>query len=200
MSNTERRIEVERKTKETEVRVELDFDSGEPVDIDTGLAFLDHMLHAMAFHGGFSLVVKAKGDIDVDAHHTVEDIGLVMGDALKGALERSAGIMRYGHAVIPMDDSLFEVVVDVSGRPYLRYIASYNQERVGDFDVNLVREFLYGLSSRGKINLHAIQRYGINAHHSIEALFKALGRALAGAFSFSAHSGGNKGMSTKGLL
>ncbi len=195
-----RYVERERVTGETKVKVALDFDVREPIELETGVPFLDHMLRAMAFHGGFSLSVKAKGDLEVDAHHTVEDIGLVMGDAFREALKKSSGIMRYGYAVIPMDDSLFEVVVDVSGRPYLYYNASYNQERVGDFDVNLVREFLYGLSSRGRINLHVIQRYGINAHHSIEALFKALGKALASAYQISTNAGGEESMSTKGLV
>ncbi len=190
--------EVKRETKETRVFVRLSPDNPTEREISTGIPFFDHMLNSMAFHGELGLVIHADGDIDVDFHHTVEDIGLVVGDALLKVLEQDNNINRFGSAVIPMDDALSEVVVDVSGRPYLHYIVDYNQPVIGNFDLALLREFFYALSIRARINLHINVRYGINSHHVAESIFKALGRALKEAYTLSNSS--VTGISTKGLI
>jgi imidazoleglycerol-phosphate dehydratase len=176
-------VRASRTTRETEIEVTLDLQPSERLLIDTGVPFFDHMLHAMAFHGGFTLHVGAKGDLEVDAHHTVEDVGLVLGDAFRQLSAQERPRARYGFAVIPMDDALSEAAVDASGRPYLVYHAELPQPWIGSFDVSLVREFLQGLAVRAGINLHARCRYGENSHHMIEALFKALGKALAAAYA-----------------
>ena len=187
---------VERRTKETDITVTLDVRAAGTVSVNTGLPFFDHMLHAMAFHGGFLLEVKAVGDIDVDPHHLVEDTGLVLGEALKKTLSDGEGIRRYGSAVVPMDDALSEVVVDACGRPYLEFRADFPQARAGAFDTWLIREFLLALANKAQINVHATCRYGENSHHMAEALFKALGMALCSAFA--ADATGIR--STKGVL
>ena len=174
---------VERKTKETDITIILDIEQAGAVVASTTVPFFDHLLTAMAFHGGFGLDVKAKGDTEVDPHHLVEDTGLVLGDCLKKSLNDGGNIQRYGHAVIPMDDALSEVTIDASGRPYLDFRAVFPQERSGDFDMWLIREFLLALATRGGINIHASCRYGENSHHMAEALFKALGIALKDGFS-----------------
>jgi imidazoleglycerol-phosphate dehydratase len=191
-------IEISRKTKETDIRVVLDMNTPGPSSPDTGLPFFDHMLNAMAFHGGFRLEVKASGDVEVDPHHLVEDTGLVIGAALDKARTESDGISRYGQAVIPMDDALSEAVVDVCGRPYLKWNVRWAQEKAGDFDLFLLREFFWGLAVAGKLNLHLTVRYSENGHHAAEALFKAAGRALAEAYR--PRKGGEAGMSTKGTI
>jgi imidazoleglycerol-phosphate dehydratase len=171
-----------RRTKETDISVTLNPDSyAEGGVISTGVGFFDHILTAFSFHGGMSLAVKASGDLQVDAHHVVEDTGLVVGDALAQILAKGP-VRRFGHAVIPMDEALSEVSVDVSGRPCLVYRASFPQPKVGDFDLCLLREFLMAFSSRARISLHAETRYGENSHHMAEALFKALGKAVASAY------------------
>lgn len=176
MSST---IHKERKTAETQISVDLTVPRSEQMEIDTGLPFFNHMLHAMTFHGGFGAKIQARGDVDVDPHHLVEDVGLVLGEALNEALNSlSSPIRRFGHSVIPMDDSLAEVTVDLGGRPYLEYKCDYPQQWAGEFDLSLIREFIYAFSHRGEINIHAECRYGLNGHHMAEALFKALGRAL----------------------
>ena len=172
----------ERKTKETDITISLDIDREGDVSIATGVPFFDHLLTAMAFHGGFVLDVKASGDIEVDPHHLVEDTGLVLGECLKKTLDEGVNVNRYGHAVIPMDDALSEVTIDACGRPYLDFRAVFPQERSGDFDMWLIREFLLGLANRGLLNIHAACRYGENSHHMAEALFKALGIALKEGF------------------
>lgn len=189
---------VKRKTKETDISVTIDFTSSESITVDTKIPFFNHMLRAMAFHGAFGLDVYARGDIDVDPHHVVEDIGLVTGDVLSDILVEYGAVSRYGYSVIPMDDSLSEVVIDVCGRPYFRYVADLPQGRVGDFDVALIREYLYALTVRAKINLHAEIRYGLNSHHMIESLFKALGRAIHAAYI--PLNSENSSMSTKGTI
>ena len=195
MATGERRsASLERNTKETRIAVVLGLDQDGPVRIDTAVPFFSHMLEAMAFHGRFELQVRARGDVEVDPHHLVEDVGLVLGDCLREACGGSA-LARFGSALVPMDDALAEVVVDVAGRPYLHYDASYPQAVVGAFDVALVREFLLAMTMHARINLHATVRHGVNAHHMVEALFKALGRALAAAYAPSAAV-----MSTKGHL
>ena len=185
-----------RKTKETEISVQLTLDPVAGISIDTGVPFFDHMLEAMAFHGRFGLVVKAAGDIEVDEHHLVEDAGIVLGEALNRLLEAHGPVQRYGQAVVPMDEALSEVVIDVSGRPYLVFSGLFPQERIGSFQAILVREFIGGLAARGRITIHAHLRYGDNSHHMAESLFKALGIALSRAYS-RAHAGG---MSTKGSV
>jgi imidazoleglycerol-phosphate dehydratase len=190
--------EISRRTKETDIRVVLDMNDPGPSSPDTGLPFFDHMLNAMAFHGGFRLEVKAAGDVEVDPHHLVEDTGLVIGGALDKARTESGGISRYGHAVIPMDDALGEAVVDVCGRPYLKWNVQWAQEKAGDFNLFLLKEFFWGLAVAGKLNLHLTVRYSENGHHAAEALFKAAGRALAEAYR--PRTGGEAGMSTKGKI
>lgn len=189
-----RSAQVERRTEETQIIVQVGLDRGEAVRIDTPIPFFNHMLHAMAFHGGFALDLHARGDVEVDAHHLVEDVGLVLGDGLRQACG-STPVVRFASALVPMDDALAEVVIDVGGRPYLHYHANYLQPAAGSFDVALVREFLIGLATRARINIHATLRHGANAHHMVEALFKALGRALAAAYARS-----DRAMSTKGRI
>ena len=191
-------IELRRTTKETDIGVKLDMSVSGPSSFSTGLPFFDHMLHAMAFHGGFSLKIDAKGDIDVDPHHLVEDSGLVFGDALDRIRRESGGIRRYGHAVIPMDDSLAEAVADVCGRPYLVWNVDWAQPKAGDFDLFLLKDFFWALAVSGKMNLHLSVRYSDNGHHAAEALFKAVGRALSQAFV--PVEGGESAMSTKGII
>lgn len=178
-------ITIERKTKETEIVINLqERPEGSPeLLIDTPVPFFNHMLEAMLFHGGFGATIRGTGDVDVDPHHLVEDVGLVLGDVLLELQERRGAILRFGHAVVPMDDALAEVTVDACKRPYLVYRASLPQARVGSFDVSLAKEFFQGLASRGRINLHMEARYGENSHHMVEALFKACGRALAVAYT-----------------
>lgn len=191
-------IELRRTTKETDIGITLDMSASGPSKPSTGLPFFDHMLHAMAFHGGFRLEIDAKGDIDVDPHHLVEDTGLVIGEALDRSRRESEGIQRYGQAIIPMDDALGETVVDVCGRPYLVWNVDWAQPKAGDFDLFLLREFFWGLAVSGKMNLHLNVRYSVNGHHAAEALFKATGRALAQAYVPS--KGGEAAMSTKGII
>ena len=187
---------ITRKTKETEISILLDMSaSGEP-EIDTELPFFDHILHSMAFHGGFSLKITARGDIDVDPHHLVEDTGLVLGDALLSTIEDTQSIARYGNGIIPMDEALSEVTIDACGRPYLVYRAEYPQDRSGSFDMWLIREFLLALSNRARINIHAHCRYGDNSHHMAESLFKALGISLKQSYS----PRSDRLRSTKGVL
>jgi imidazoleglycerol-phosphate dehydratase len=192
-----RHAEVTRETKETRITVSLTLDTREDIEIDTGVAFFDHMLHAMSFHGGFKLVVKAAGDTDVDPHHVVEDVGLVIGDCFSRVLSESTNLVRFGHGIVPMDDALSEAVVDAGGRPYLVYDAEYPQPYSGDFQMALFAEFFWALSVRARCNLHLLCRYGNNSHHMVEALFKALGLALGRGFSERSDA---TGMSTKGVV
>jgi imidazoleglycerol-phosphate dehydratase len=189
---------IERKTKETQIRLTLDLDRREPPKVSTGVPFFDHLLTALSFHGGFYLEVDAKGDLEVDPHHLVEDTGLVLGDAFKKLQDGRAGLVRFGHSVIPMDEALSEVVIDVCGRPVSIYTADFPQTHAGTFDLSLVREFLIALANRAQISLHAHCRYGSNGHHMVEALFKALGKALAQAYAL--REGGIASMSTKGVI
>ena len=172
---------VERTTKETSIVVELDIDTPGQVEVATPVPFFDHMLHAMAFHGGFSLRVQATGDTEVDDHHLVEDTGIVLGQCLQRISARQP-VVRFGSALVPMDDALAEVVVDAGGRGYCHYDARFPQARVGSFDVSLVREFVVAIAVHARLNLHAMVRHGLNSHHMIEALYKALGRALFAAY------------------
>jgi imidazoleglycerol-phosphate dehydratase len=170
---------IARKTAETDIRVRLDLDGRGEHAVATGIPFLDHMLAQVARHGRFDLTVEASGDLHVDLHHTVEDVGIALGDAVSQALGDKAGILRYGAARVPMDESLASAVVDLSGRPYLVFQApQITGERIGDFEADLVREFFQGLTNHLRANLHVQVEYGQNAHHMVEAAFKALGRAL----------------------
>ncbi len=189
---------INRETKETSIHLELDMHDGPSVKVDTGLPFFDHMLNAMAFHGGFTLNIEARGDIEVDPHHLIEDTGLVLGDALMKTFEETGAVARYGHAVIPMDDALSDVTIDVCRRPYLVLHADWPQESAGNFDFFLVKEFLLALANRGGLNIHARCLYGDNSHHMAEALYKALGRSLFAAFRPAGEN--SKQMSTKGLI
>jgi len=192
------RIAVSRKTKETDIDLVLVPVPGSEVKITAGLPFFEHLLTSMAFHGGFGLEIRAPGDLDVDPHHLVEDVGLVLGDAFHMLLERRGGVARFGSMVIPMDDALSEAIVDICDRPYLSYRADYPQSIVGSFDISLLKEFFLAFTNRARINLHLVCRYGENSHHMAEALFKAMGKALGQAY---APKGTNKeGMSTKGSL
>ena len=187
-----------RRTKETEVTVILSFLDNPTISVATDLPFFNHLLTAMAFHGHFSLNVKAAGDVHVDPHHLVEDTALVLGDALKSITKNSGPLTRFGHSVIPMDDSLAEVVIDVCERPFLVYNADFPQTNAGDFDIFLLREFLFALVNRAGITLHANIRYGQNSHHMAEALFKALGKAIFTAYTPVESRGEIR--STKGIL
>ncbi len=172
-------VTVKRETKETKIELTMDLGKALSPVLNSGIPFFDHMLNAMAFHGGFYLEVKATGDLEVDDHHLVEDLGLVLGDAFRQAREKNPSIHRYGHSIIPMDEALSEVVIDACNRPYWVIQAEFPQTHAGKFDLALVREFLIALTNRGGINLHAHCRYGTNSHHMVESLFKALGRALS---------------------
>lgn len=167
-----------RRTKETEIQLVINLDGRGCNQIDTGIAFFDHMLDGFARHGLFDLEVKVKGDLDVDCHHTVEDTGIVLGQAIANALGDKAGIKRYGSFMLPMDETLAMCAVDLSGRPYLNYSAQFTVERIGGLDTEMVREFFYAVSYSAAMNLHLKIMDGGNNHHMAEALFKAFGKAL----------------------
>jgi len=173
-----RRARVARTTKETEVTVDLQLDGSGRADVDTGVPFLNHMLDTFARHGFLDLTVRARGDLDVDLHHTVEDVGLVLGQAFRDALGDKVGIRRFGDAACPLDEALVTAVVDFSGRPYLAYNLRIKQARVGSFDTELVHDFLLAFANTVGMNLHLNQVQGRNPHHIIEAAFKALARAV----------------------
>jgi imidazoleglycerol-phosphate dehydratase len=167
-----------RKTKETDIKVSLNLDGTGQCNVGTGIPFFDHMLAQIARHGHFDLEVDAKGDIEIDGHHTVEDVGLVLGEALREALGDRRGISRFGHAYVPLDEALTRVVIDLSGRPYLVYKVEFKAARVGDLQTELVEEFLKALVQEGRFNLHVENLYGRNQHHIAETIFKATARAL----------------------
>lgn len=181
MSKGKRQAKKRRKTTETEISLSLCLDGIGRAKVKTGIPFFDHMLNLLARHGLFDLEVKAKGDLEVDFHHTVEDVGIVLGQALTAALGKKEGIRRYGCAHVPMDETLARVVVDLSGRPYLELRGLRARGKVGNFPAQLVEEFLRALSVQGGMNLHAEILYGRDVHHQIEAIFKALARALQAA-------------------
>lgn len=186
---------VTRKTKETDITVSIALEGG-MVAVSTGIGFFDHMLTALGFYAGFGLEINAKGDLQVDGHHTVEDVGIVLGQALAQALGDKRGITRFGTAFVPMDEALARVVLDVSARPYLVYDAPMPQERIGDYDSCLTEEFLRALAVHSGLTLHVKALYGNNAHHITEAIFKALGLALKQAVTVA----GQGVTSTKGTL
>ena len=191
-----RRSEVKRETAETKVELSLELDGSGRADVKTGVGFLDHMLTLLALHGGFDLAVSCRGDLEVDGHHSVEDIGLCLCAAILQALGNKRGINRYGNIILPMDEALILCAVDLSGRPCLRYTAEIPSEKVGDFDTELAREFFQAVANTGLMSLHIRQLDGINSHHIIEGMFKALGRALRQAVQVT----GGALPSTKGVL
>lgn len=173
-----RSANVKRETKETQIELSLDLDGQGKADLDINIPFLEHMLDQVARHGMFDLTIKAKGDLKIDAHHTVEDVGITFGQAFAQALADKKGIRRYGHAYVPLDESLSRVVVDCSGRPGLEYSAEYPRARIGEFDVDLIFEFFQGFVNHGMVTMHIDNVRGRNAHHIAETIFKAFGRAL----------------------
>ena len=189
---------IDRKTKETAVKIALKLDGGGHGDVSTGVPFLDHMLDSFARHGFFDLKIAATGDLHIDEHHTVEDVGIVLGKAFAQALGDRAGIRRFGEATIPLDEALCTVVVDISGRSYLAYNVSIEQERVGNFQTELVHDFMKAMSDNVGMNLHVNMIAGRNPHHVIEATFKALARAMDMATSLEPRVAGV--LSTKGTL
>ena len=174
----QREAMVARKTRETEITIQLRLDGSGEAEIETGMPFFDHLLDSFARHGLFDLQVRAKGDLQVDQHHTVEDVGIVLGQALRRAIGDGAGLRRFGSARIPMADACVQVDLDLSNRPYLVYRVELARDWVADFDAALVEDFLYAFSSNGGIDLHVERSYDHNVHHVIEAIFKGLGRAL----------------------
>ena len=165
-------------TLETRISVTVNLDGTGEKNFETGLPFLEHMLHQVARHGLLDLTIDAKGDLEIDAHHTVEDIGITLGQAIKEAIGDKAGIRRYGHAYVPLDEALSRVVIDFSGRPGLEYNINFKRPRVGDFDVELFHEFFQGFANHAQVTLHIDNLKGTNAHHQIETVYKAFGRAL----------------------
>ena len=186
---------VSRKTKETDIELSLNIDGG-AVEISTGIGFFDHMLTALAVHGGFGLKLSCKGDLNVDGHHTAEDVGIVLGKAFAEAMSDKNGIKRYGTAFIPMDEALGFACVDISGRPFLVFDAFFPEERCGDFDTCLTVEFMRAFAYNALITLHVKAQYGDNSHHMIEAMFKAVAHALKEAVAVS----GGEILSTKGVI
>ena len=195
----ERKATIKRDTLETQVQVTINLDGGGTCKVDTGVPFLDHMLDQVARHGLIDLDIQAKGDLHIDAHHTVEDVGITLGQAFAQAVGDKKGIRRYGHAYVPLDEALSRVVVDFSGRPGLEYHAEYPRARIGDFDVDLLVEFFQGFINHAQVTLHVDNLRGKNAHHIAETIFKALGRALRMALEFDARMG-DVLPSTKGAL
>ena len=193
-----RKASIERITRETNIRLELDIDGSGEAKICTSVPFLDHMLDLFTRHGLFNLRIEAKGDIDIDCHHTVEDIGIVLGQAFRDALGDKKGIRRYGQASVPMDETLASVAVDLSGRPYMVYHVNLPKIKIGDFDVELAKEFFQAFTNNVGANLHINVMYGENVHHMLEACFKALARALDLATQVDPRIEGV--MSTKGKL
>jgi imidazoleglycerol-phosphate dehydratase len=193
-----RKAEVKRKTKETEVVLKVDLDGSGRHSIDTGIPFFDHMLSLLAYHSNMDLTLKAKGDIGVDAHHTVEDVGICLGEGIRKALGEVKGIQRYGMAIIPMDETLVSVAMDFSMRPCLVFHIKLRRSRIGTFDLELVEEFFRALCNHSKITLHVNLLYGKNSHHMVEAIFKGIGRALREAVSIDERS--SRVPSTKGVL
>ncbi len=194
----ERRARVARTTKETSVTVQVSIDGTGKTAVDTGVPFLNHMLDSFARHGFFDLTVQARGDLEVDQHHTVEDVGLTLGQALREALGDKAGIRRFGGATCPLDEALVRVTVDLSGRPFLVYDMTIKQTRVGDFDTELVHDFLRAFTNQVGMNLHVDLIRGRNPHHIVEACFKALARAMDDATQIDPRVSGV--LSTKGKL
>lgn len=198
MAKSARRARIARETKETKIEVDLLLDGAGQSEINTGVGFMDHMLTHVARHGLFDLNVRAKGDLEVDAHHTVEDVGICLGKAFAEAVGDGRGLTRFGHAVVPMDETLAEAAVDFSGRPFLMFDARFAATRVGEFDVELVEEFFRAFAVNSRVTLHVVLRYGSNVHHAVEGIFKAFARALRSAVAIDARVEGVP--STKGMI
>ncbi|MEQ1593075.1 MAG: imidazoleglycerol-phosphate dehydratase HisB [Thiobacillaceae bacterium] len=194
-----RTANVTRNTLETQITVSINLDGTGVSKLNTGVPFLDHMLDQIARHGLIDLDIAAKGDLHIDAHHTVEDAGITFGQAFAQALGDKKGIRRYGHAYVPLDEALSRVVIDLSGRPGIEYHVDYTRARIGDFDVDLILEFFRGFINHAGVSLHIDNLRGINAHHQAETIFKAFGRALRMAVEFDARLG-DVLPSTKGAL
>jgi imidazoleglycerol-phosphate dehydratase len=194
-----RDAKVTRNTLETQISVALNLDGSGKAQIDTGVPFLDHMLDQVTRHGAFDLQLKARGDLHIDAHHTVEDVGITLGQAFAQAIGDKTGIRRYGHAYVPLDEALSRVVVDLSGRPGLHMEVKFARARIGEFDVDLVHEFFQGFVNHAQVTLHVDNIKGGNAHHQAETAFKAFGRALRMAVELDARMSGAL-PSTKGAL
>ena len=193
-----RKAEVSRNTKETQIRASINLDGGGAATLATAVPFLDHMLDQVARHGAFDLDISAQGDLHIDAHHTVEDIGITLGQAFAKAVGDKQGIRRYGHAYVPLDEALSRVVVDLSGRPGLSFKIDFVRARIGEFDVDLVHEFFQGFANHAQVTLHIDNLKGDNAHHQAETAFKAFGRALRMAVELDSRIQGVP--STKGSL
>ena len=194
-----RQAEVTRNTLETQIAVSINIDGNGTAQFNTGIGFLDHMLDQIARHGLFDLNVQAKGDLHIDAHHTVEDIGITLGQAFAKAVGDKKGINRYGHAYVPLDEALSRVVLDLSGRPGLEFDCEFTRSAIGDFDVDLVHEFFQGFVNHANVTLHIDNLKGHNSHHQCETIFKAFGRALRMAVTFDERMAGIM-PSTKGSL
>ena len=194
-----RRASIDRSTSETKVQVLLDLDNPDDTQIETGVPFFDHMLDQVARHGRLGIGVRASGDLEIDAHHTVEDVGLALGEALTKALGDKRGIRRYGSALVPMEECLARVALDISGRPLLVYEADIPADAIGQFDVGLTQEFLQALARAGGLTLHVHLLYGRDPHHCVEAIFKAVAVALGRAVELDPRAGGRI-PSTKGTL
>ncbi|MBN1788478.1 MAG: imidazoleglycerol-phosphate dehydratase HisB [Sedimentisphaerales bacterium] len=192
----DRKGKVTRKTNETDISVEINLDGTGRYEIDTGVGFLDHMLCHLSKHSKIDLTLKAKGDLEVDQHHTVEDVAICLGQVLGEALGDKKGIVRYGNSSVPMEDALANVAVDLSGRPFCVYNVEYRTEKIGEFDVECLEELLRSFANHGKFNLHITVPHGVNSHHIAEAIFKGLGQALGQAVKIS----GKDIPSTKGTL
>ena len=195
---TRRKAEIKRRTKETAISLMLNLDGAGASEISTGVSFLDHMLELLSKHSGMDLKIRATGDIKVDYHHTVEDVGICLGQALVEALGDKKGIARFGEMNVPMEDALAEVSLDLGGRPYLAYNVKFPTEKIGTFDVELGKEFLNAFAANGKLNLHINVPYGDNSHHILEAIFKALAKALEKAAAIEKPAGDVP--STKGTI
>ncbi|MDQ6968839.1 MAG: imidazoleglycerol-phosphate dehydratase HisB [Mariprofundaceae bacterium] len=196
--SVKRTAQIERSTKETSIKLSLDLDGSGKAELNSSIAFLDHMLEQISRHGLIDLTVNAKGDREIDDHHTVEDIGICLGEALREAVGDKSGIVRYGHAYVPLDEALSRVVLDFSGRPGLEYHIDFPKETVGGFDIDLFKEFFQAVSNHGRITIHIDNLRGANNHHIIETVFKAFGRALRMAVEFDSRQTGIP--STKGSL
>ena len=199
MSAIGRSASVERNTKETRIKVEVNLDGTGASTLDSGVPFLDHMLDQLARHGSLDLVVAAQGDLHIDAHHTVEDIGITLGQAVARALGDKRGIRRFGHAYAPLDEALTRVVIDLSGRPGLEFNVAFARAMIGGFDVDLTHEFFQGFVNHAQVTLHIDNLRGDNAHHQCETVFKAFARALRSAVEIDPRAGGAL-PSTKGAL
>lgn len=197
-SNVKRTAQIERSTKETSIKLSLDLDGSGKSELNSSIAFLDHMLEQISRHGLIDLSVHGKGDREIDDHHTVEDIGICLGEALREAVGDKSGIVRYGHAYVPLDEALSRVVLDFSGRPGLEYNIDFPKETVGGFDIDLFKEFFQAVSNHGRITMHIDNLRGGNNHHIIETVFKAFGRALRMAVALDVRQTGIP--STKGSL